>query len=268
MKIVSFHSGLGNQIYFYLYALYLKQKFPQQKIYGYYPKSMLSNHNGLEINHVFCVELPPSSFISNAVAFLCRAFHKLHIECFRTEEPNKYDDGVLFVGYFQDKKYFLDNIEALKFRDLGLDKTNLEVLKDIESTNSVSIHIRRGDYSKPELQRRYGNIATDEYYKSAVEEIEKRVTAPKYFVFSNDMDWCKNNMNLGNAVFVEGNLGKKSPVDMFLMSKCKHNIIANSSFSYWGAMLNKNADNIVVYPSIWDNYNTPDIFSSNWIGLI
>lgn len=268
MKIVSFHSGLGNQIFFYLYTLYLKNKFPYQKIYGYYPKDMLSNHNGLEIDQVFDIRLPKRSLLSDFVAFISRVFHKLHIERFRVVEPNQYDDGVLFVGYFQDKKYFLDNIETLKFRDLCLDKTNLEILKNIESANSVAIHIRRGDYHKAEFQRKYGNIATDEYYKSAIEEIEKRVNAPKFFVFSNDIDWCKNNMNLGNAVFVEGNLGKKSPIDMFLMSKCKHNIIANSSFSYWGAMLNKNADKIVVYPSIWDNDNTPDIFPSNWIGLI
>lgn len=267
MKIVGFHSGLGNQVFFYLYALYLKDKFPKEKIYGYYPKDMLSSHNGLELADVFNVKLPRSTWYSNIVAFFCRLLHKLHIDSFRVEEPDDADNGVLFVGYFQNKKYYGNNINTLKFKINELSVQNENYLSDIENTESVSIHIRRGDYLKPEVQKKYGNIATDEYYTKAIERILKLVENPRFFVFSNDISWCKNNLNLKNVCFVEGNNGKDSFMDMYLMSKCKHNILANSSFSYWGAMLNNNGGKIVIYPRVWDNDKTPDIFPNQWIGL-
>ena len=173
----------------------------------------------------------------------------------------------MYCAYYQDKKYFLDNVSKIKFREVNLDDKNKQIMDLILNSNSVSVHIRRGDYLKAENIKMYGNIATDDYYKKAIATISSKVKDPYFFIFSNDIEWCKSNLYIDKVVYVQDNTGAKSYIDMFLMSKCKANILANSSFSYWGAMLNENINKIVVYPHIWNNVYTPDIFPQNWIGL-
>ena len=102
--------------------------------------------------------------------------------------------------------------------------------------------------------------------KKAIEIVNSKISNPHFFVFSNDIQWCIDNLPLKEATFVSNNIGANSWLDMYLMSICKMNILANSSFSYWGAMLNKNR-NIVIYPGKWYNDKTPDIFPNNWIAL-
>lgn len=267
MKIVKFSSGLGNQVFYYLFYLFLKNKYPKEAIYGYYLKRDLQNHNGLEVSKVFDVELPKATLFSNFISFCCHVLYKLGIKKYMEPcDPCKMN-AVLYCAYYQDKKYFLDNISKIKFREINLDDKNKQIMDLILNTNSVSIHIRRGDYLKAENIKMYGNIATDDYYKKAIAAVSSRMEDPYFFIFSNDIEWCKNNLDIDKAVYVQDNTGAKSYIDMFLMSKCKANILANSSFSYWGAMLNENVNKIVVYPHIWNNVFTPDIFPQNWIGL-
>ena len=267
MKIVKFSSGLGNQVFYYLFYLFLKNKYPREPIYGYYLKKDLQNHNGLEVSKVFAIELPKATLFSNFVSFCCRALYKIGIKRYMEPcDPCKMN-AILYCVYYQDKKYFLGNVSRIKFRNIDLDEKNTEILKMILNTNSVSIHVRRGDYLKSENIKMYGNIATEDYYKKAMATVCSRIENPYFFIFSNDMEWCKQNLDIENAIFVQNNSGKNSYIDMFLMSKCKANILANSSFSYWGAMFNDNGNKIVVYPQIWNNISTPDIFPQNWIGL-
>ena len=112
------------------------------------------------------------------------------------------------------------------------------------------------------------------YYKIAIQEIQVRVKNPKFFVFTDDADWVKDEFSkiLKKYQLVDWNLGSDSWQDMALMSNCKHNIIANSSFSWWGAWLNKNDKKIVIAPEKWfssadEYYNTKDIIPSNWIKI-
>ena len=122
----------------------------------------------------------------------------------------------------------------------------------------------------PENYKIYGNIATPKYYKESIKLIEEKIENPTFFVFSNDMEWVKENIQINSRVFyVDINSGDDSYKDMQLMSKCKHNIIANSSFSWWGAWLNENKNKIVVAPKKWVNRDDVDsdkieLFCKNW----
>lgn len=267
MKIVSFQSGLGNQVFFYLFYLYLKEKCPNEEIYGYYNKKFLKRHNGLELHKVLDVKLPKASAWSNMVAWICRVMNKMGVERCRINDNNYSIKGKLYDGYWQDKKFFLDNVGQLRYRDFELDKINQQILNQMQSCNSVCIHIRRGDYLAPEHVKQYGGICTDKYYIKAIGIMQKKYNNPCFFVFSNDIEWVKDNMNIPNPVYVINNTGEKSYFDMFLMSHCKGAILANSSFSYWGAQLNRNKDKIVVYPSKWFNHKVVDIFPNEWIGI-
>ena len=114
----------------------------------------------------------------------------------------------------------------------------------------------------------YGNICTLDYYYKSIEYIINNVNNPTFFIFSDDITWVKEKINLPNAVYVNHNIGKDSWQDMFLMSCCKHNIIANSSFSWWGAYLNNNPTKIVVSPSIFINSTSKqDIVSESFIKI-
>lgn len=265
MKIVNFTPGLGNQIFEYIFVEYLKKTFPKEKIYGYYNPQFLNKHNGLEIHKIFDVTLPPATKWSNAVAFLCRVVARLFPIVKATD--NSYSDKAIYYdGWWQDKRFFIDTINTIKFLQLIVDETNKEILNAIYSSESVSLHVRRGDYMDPQNAKQYGGICTLDYYKKAIGIIKEKYTNPQFFVFSNDIEWCKENLQIRDTVFVTNNTGENSWIDMFLMSQCKANILANSSFSYWGAMLNKN-NPMVIYPGKWFNHKTPDIFPEKWINI-
>jgi hypothetical protein len=137
----------------------------------------------------------------------------------------------------------------------------------IEESESVSIHVRRGDYvNNPKVNEYHGSLQSD-YYLKAIEVINNKVSDSKFYIFSDDIEWVRDNM-FGdlNAVFVKTTSDEE---DMYLMSKCKHNIIANSSFSWWGAYLNSNESKLVVAPVQWFknaemNEKTLDLVPTNW----
>lgn len=112
----------------------------------------------------------------------------------------------------------------------------------------------------------FGNICTRKYYHDAIRIITEKVSNAVFYVFSDDIDWVQTHLDIPNAVYVNWNTGEYSIYDMYLMSFCKYNIIANSTFSYWAARLNKKAE-LVIYPSKWYNTFTPDIFPDSWCGI-
>lgn len=266
MKIVNFTPGLGNQIFEYVFSEYLRKKYPRNQIYGYYnPKFLNEKHNGLEVHKMFDIQLPPSSHLSNTVAFICRLLSRF-VPSLKATDKCFSEDAIYFDGWWQNKKFFLDTISQINFKKPVLDAINNSILGDIYKFESVSIHIRRGDYLEPRFVKQYGNICTMDYYIRAIEIAKKRFKHPKFFVFSNDICWCEENLKIDNVVYVTNNQGINSWIDMYLMSKCKANILANSSFSYWGAMLNKNTS-FIIYPDKWFNYDRPDMFPENWIAI-
>ena len=267
MRIVNFKGGLGNQIFQYIMCLYLKEKYPKEKIYGYYNPKFLKDHNGLEIQNVFSLELPPQTAFSNLITFLIRGLNRM-VKGLKAEDDMYYDTAIYYDGWWQNKKYFQNNINKLNFRDFKLDNLNKELFVKIKTSNSVALHVRRGDYMTPKNIERYGGICTLLYYQKAMQIVESNMKDPHYFIFSNDMDWAKKNLKVTNVTYVTNNANTNSYLDMFLMSHCKAHIIANSSFSFWGAMLNKNPSRLVVYPSQWFHSYTPDLFPKEWIGIL
>ncbi len=153
-----------------------------------------------------------------------------------------------------------------------MDNKNLEIENLIKSVNSVSLHIRRTDFKNTKSNTTHG-ICSLEYYGEAVKFISNKLVDPHFFVFSDDINWAKENLNLPyKLTFISGNSGDKSYIDMQLMSVCKHNIIANSSFSWWGAWLNSNMNKIVIAPRMWFfnkelNIQTNDLIPDEWIRM-
>ena len=164
---------------------------------------------------------------------------------------------LLLHGFFQSEKYFKP-IRVQLLQEFGfppLDEQNLKLADKIKVIeNPVSIHVRRGDYLKPKVQEYHG-ILPIEYYQKSMAFIESKTSNPFYFIFSDDPAWCEANLasGLSNYVLVKGNTDSSAWMDMCLMTLCKHHIIANSSFSWWGAWLGSNPDKIVLAPSQWFN---------------
>jgi hypothetical protein len=176
-----------------------------------------------------------------------------------------------YYGGWHSELYYKDEVNQIRkvfsFDSfVNLNSYNFNILDLINRTNSVSVHVRRGDYMNTHIINLFGNICNLDYYKSAIIEIEKRVIKPHYFIFSNDMSWVKSNIKLENVTFVEGNEGVNSWIDLYLMSKCKNHINANSTFSWWGAWLNNNNNKIVVCPSKFSNIDViTDVYPSSWL---
>lgn len=177
-----------------------------------------------------------------------------------------------FYGFFQSYRYFEDIKEEVNkiytFPDIeGYDQKNFEILKKIRASESVSIHIRRNDYLANDLFK----VLDINYYESAFNFIKDKLGNKElfFFIFSDDIAWCKENLDFlkdEKVFFIDWNKKEDSYKDMQLMSECKHNIIPNSTFSWWGAYLNKNEDKIVVASRYWfkDVKNTSDRCPESW----
>ena len=185
--------------------------------------------------------------------------------------------NVYIDGYWQSFKYFEDikNVLVEDFSlKIPLEQTHPELIAQIISTNSVALSIRRTDYLWPQNLKTIG-ICSAGYYKKAIEFIAPKITDPTFFVITDDLDWAKQNIDFKNhPVVYVSELRKNNTInfhqEMMIMSKCKHNIIANSSFSWWPAWLYNNPDKIVIAPDIWFNNGTikiDDIIPSTWIKL-
>ena len=182
--------------------------------------------------------------------------------------------GNLYLdGYWQSEKYFL-GIQELIRREFSirvpLSKESQIFYEQIKSRTSVSLHVRRGDYIlNPETNEFHG-VCSLSYYKECIDKISTLVNKPNFYIFSDDPDWAKQNLEIKHpTTFVSSGSGK-SYEEMFLMSQCNHHIIANSTFSWWGAWLNQQPNKIVLSPKKWFNRNdidTSDLIPENWIRI-
>ncbi|SDK81065.1 Glycosyl transferase family 11 [Pedobacter sp. ok626] len=284
MKIVKFLGGLGNQMFQYAFYLSLRKNFNNVK-------ADISNfknytlHQGFELNRIFNIDLDLASSFSidlynihnrkwmyrklRSILGLKKAYFieaeefQYRPQIYQNVAPTYYD------GYWQNENYFSD-IEgqlrkAFEFKK-PLTGRNLELAKIITSTQSVSIHIRRGDYLNHPV---HGNICNLDYYSEAKQIIDKEIDRPQYFIFSDDINWCIENLNIESAHYINWNTGNESYIDLQLMSLCKNQIIANSTFSWWGAWLNTNENKLVIAPKKWlnTNPNSSEILLEQWIKI-
>ena len=285
MIIVRVYGGLGNQLF--QYAIGKKFSIKQQKVLKLdiydFDKYKLRNFElfKFKINCDIANKKEIAKYrIENKI--LDKICSKLSSFGFRliSEKYYEQNDYVLdtlllknhnikyLQGYWQSYKYF-DDIRDILSQEFSLKCNlggkNLEILHMIQSSNSISIHIRRGDYLKHSI---YEKLSIN-YYLNAVKYINDRVENAVFFVFSDDLTWVKKNLNLDNAIYVGVNNADSAEYDLELMKNCQHNIIANSSFSWWAAWLNSNKNKIVITPNRWVTYidNLDDLLPSDWIRI-
>jgi len=186
----------------------------------------------------------------------------------------KIKNQCFLVGYWQSPRYF-NKIQATirqEFKFPVLSGNNINIADQISSCNAISLHVRRGDFLNLAAHGIHG-ICSLEYYQEAITFIKKKIEKPVFFIFSDDLTWVETNLNIKEeCYYITDNIGEKSYIDMQLMSLCKHNIIANSSFSWWGAWLNSNREKIVIAPQTWFankrlNDETADLIPKEWIRM-
>ncbi len=274
--------GLGNQLF--IYALYEKFKSMGKEVEVFIDRNYYSTQSNsnliyqLPMLSIYPQVRTNSAFIQNTLSsskILYKVLRKTCQRLFFEKKHGEYDPNILEIddkvlsGYFQTEKYFTDIEEVLreKIKFKGKDDERVaKMVKEMKSCESVSVHMRLKDYQ--DLKSTYGSICTKEYYKKAFEYINNQVSAPRFFLFSDDIDQAMTLFEGMRCIPVNMNKNEKSYLDMYLMSQCKYNIIANSSFSWWGAWLNSYTDKIVVAPRRWINTSdTPDICPSEWIRL-
>ena len=273
IKTIVFNGGLGNQMFQYAFYLQLKEKNPFF-LSLFDIEQAQGCHNGFELDRIFNVNSKKKIFnyrlINRFFPFILK-----HSKTIKQENSLKYNNDIIntscllmrYEGFWQSSKYF-DSIalcikKAFSFREDIINEKTTSITDYLIHSNSVSVHIRRGDYL---LESETRGLCSMEYYKKAMSIIRERVNNPSFIFFSDDVDWVKENFKQENAKYITWNHKEDSWQDMYLMSRCKHNIIANSSFSWWGAWLNSNTNKIVIAPTPWfKNSLDYDIIPSSWI---
>lgn len=290
MKIVIPAWGLGNVMFQYAFLCELRFRSKEGCCFFVHKRSRF-DHQGYELERLFKVKpYKGLSFFQRIyihfVEFLgARGLphYKLITYLFKEIRPIEnfiyYEDvfehkgeNCLFRGTWQSPKYFAhvvsEVLEAFTFDEKMISSYSLAMLKRInEHKNSVSIHVRRGDYTSGKYDGLLLCCPID-YYQRAVCYMEEHFDNPVFFVFSDDIEYARQHLKANNIVFVDGNQGSDSWQDMFLMSRCSHNIIANSTFSWWGAFLNANPEKTVIAPRKWWYYfEHDDVVPDEWIRL-
>lgn len=294
MNIIRMTGGLGNQMF--QYALYLKLRSMGREVkMDDRSEYVLDNARPImlwvfgidyqaadqkEINQLTDGNLNPLHRIRRKL-FGRKSLEYQEADCNFDEQVLQRDPAYL-TGYFQSEKYFADIAEqvreAFSFSERiwdGLDEKLVKRIKSykeqIRNTRAVALHIRRGDYlNVPEF---YGGICTENYYAKAVSLMKERVPEAVFYVFSNDpvwaKSWVKQQENEKNPmVVIEGTGEDTGYLDLMLMSECRHYILANSSFSWWGAWLGKAKDKCVIAPAVWQNGKAQeDIYTEQMIRL-
>lgn len=183
-----------------------------------------------------------------------KEFHGFDGRCLHIRAARR---TVYLEGYWTDERYFLENADIIRAEftlRTSMSHQNLQFLQMIDSTDSVSLHVRRGDYVSDTHCAAIFHMCHKEYYQSAIDIIGNTIKEPVFFVFSDDIAWVRKNIPFrGQVLFVSDEQCSLPHEELVLMSRCKHNIIANSTFSWWGAWLNGNRTKKVIAPDTWFN---------------
>lgn len=290
MIIVRIWEGLGNQLFQYAFARVLQIK-TQERVYldtkGCNGKIINPKHTKREYQlSNFRIKMREYNDVDKYYFFLDESnFVKKGIKNLSQQGlfPYKYveESNVMYKpefweltghyyiqGWFQNEKYFKEYEDIIR-KEIRLKERIMletELADNLKKKNTVAIHIRRGDFKKD------FNVLSKEYYETAIEYISRKLDKPFFCIFSDELDWVKNNMKLPNdCYFVNENHVLKDYEELIVMSHCKHQIIANSTYSWWGAWLNNNKDKMVIGPKMWFpprcNNAGLNIMPNGWIRL-
>ena len=287
MIIIRVNGGLGNQLQ--QYALYEKFKSLGKEVK--LDISWFEHEHKLAVKRIFelprfanteyelCTEdelrevLGSQSILQKIIGKISPSLKRIYIE-------NKmYDERIfdftekVLEGYWACEAYYADIIPILRKKltfPISTNCVNMETAEKMQTEESVSIHIRRGDYLNAENAAVFGGICTDKYYDTAITYICKHVENPHFYIFSDDLEYAKEHYKGSEYSIIDWNQDEDSLFDMFLMSKCKHNICANSTFSFWGARLNPNLDKLMIRPLKQKNTMKyePETMQKLWAGWI
>ncbi len=292
MVISNIIGGLGNQMFQYAMGRALsceRNKSLHLDITGFNGYEL---HHGFMLSKVFVcpVQIATKIEIQNILGWqnlsgIKRVLGRPSMEVFRrngfvVEPRHHYWHNINHVpidcylyGYWQSERYFQAHAATIRadftFKSPLLNN-NAVLAEQISQVNAVSLHVRRGDYvNNPKTTATHG-VCTLDYYRAAIELIAERVQQPNFYIFSDDIAWVKDNLKIDFPhQFVDHNSGSESYNDMHLMSLCQHHVIANSSFSWWGAWLNASPDKIVIAPKKWfaNKNNVNDLLPVDWITI-
>jgi len=291
MLIVNIIGGLGNQMFQYAFAYGMSQEknetvnldihsFGDYDLRNYELELFDIKATFVSKEDVEKFKYKKENFIEKIVRKLSRKVKPFSRYYYKEPHFNfdkniyNLNDNVYFDGYWQSEKYFKSYRDELlkQFRlKKDIDIQSQKYKDEIKGTESVSLHIRRGDYVTNKHTNSVHGICSLEYYKDAVLNIEEKVGNIHLFIFSDDLNWAKENLDfINNITFIELPEDVPDHEEMYLMSLCKHNIIANSSFSWWGAWLNQHENKMVIAPKLWFNdisIDTSDLIPEDWMCL-
>lgn len=292
MNIVVIFNGLGNQMS--QYAFYLSKRNISSNCHVIFDSASKNRHNGSELDRLFGVNYD-NGIKGLFLKFMLRvALHPflnqlkipqlLRIKVVR--EPSNYDYNPLlfdlseserglcyYIGGWHSEKNFIsvkDEIKSIFTFPETDDERCISFIDLIKSSpNSVSLHVRRGDYVNidPNDFYQFGGVSTLEYYQKAIRRMTEEVGKCTFFIFSNDLDWCKQEFKDLDAYYVDCNSGRNSWRDMYLMTLCKHHINANSTFSWWGAWLAEQNGITICPQKFLRTIETKDIYPESWIKI-
>ncbi len=278
---VKLSGGLGNQMFQFAtgYSVARRKNVDLYLDLSWFKRRHL--HNGFELNKVFDI-FSKISFLHNDFNFTSfkfkELFNKINIGYKIFEEPHfhyapqiiKIPNHSFIKGYWQSETYFKEYEKEIKtiFKfNNTFNVLNSNISNEIKKNNSISIHIRRGDFLLERNKNHQTNLKN--YYSEAIIEASKLYNNKKFFIFSDDPEWVSKNFPIDTEnLIVDINHGSNSYLDMHLMSLCKTNIIANSSFSWWGAWLNSNNNKNIFAPRNWFNDKsicTKSLIPNSWI---
>ena len=290
MIVVKIFGGLGNQMFQYAFSrsLALRNKTDLYLDLSWYSVDKSSTKRKFLLD-IFNTEfkIADSKIILNSKPLILRLLNTFLIRLklgsvqtnnFFVENNFFYNSSVEKIGnhcyvngYWQSYKYFDRSKKVIKsdfiLKKNFLNQLNFSDLNKIKNTNSVGIHIRRSDYIHRKNKSIHNTLSMD-YYNDAINIMERNLNSPNYFIFSDDMDWARSMFyNLNNCNFISSNFDY---LDLFLISQCKNNIIANSSFSWWGAWLNNK--NQIIAPKKWFNdkklnNQSFDLIPDSWLRI-
>ena len=247
MKKIKIKGGLGNQLFQYAYGRKLTLTDKQDVIFdiSFFDKKSKDTHRLFLLNKF---NVDSSIKFNSKKEYLITSILKKVISKITGD-----------YGLYQSENYFkqIENTLRQEFtlKDALSATAQLYANQITQEQNSVSIHIRRGDYILNKETNSYHGTCEIDYYEKAIQHIESKIQSPTFFIFSDDIEWAKENLKIEGALYVS-NPSLTECEELILMSKCKHNIIANSSFSWWGAWLNTNPEKINIGPLKWFNDST------------
>ncbi len=286
MIIIKLQGGLGNQMFQYALGKKLISNNTTVKFdiswYKKYPKRTYALKHFNIVEHIASnkevkklrkyrkkgrlLAFFHNYFIADDSVYIKQKQFEFNSEILKIKDPSYLD------GHWQSEKYFGDAKDIIRKEfTLKNEPSNFfnKITKNIKEVDSISLHIRRGDYITEKVQKTL-TLCSLEYYQKAIQKIADKIENPIFFIFSDDIKWVKENLKIEYPMIFVSSDELKDYEELILMSKCKHNIIANSSFSWWGAWLNNNPNKIVITPKKWfkdTSKNTKDLIPKSWIRL-